>query len=176
MSQIVFLSDVYKNRRASGQMTGGSAGLLHLGFKIEITNVSDDTLRTVGLSGLAGIPAMQNQPVVSIHFVFIRHDFQKFELNLKRSFTGRQPGAVGNPKNMGINCDGGLSESGIQYNVGRFPTHSRQSFQRLTIRGYLAVMIIDKNLACPDDVYCFRVVEADGPDTGFQLFHPELNQ
>ena len=94
MSQIVFLSDVYIIRRASGQMTGGSAGLLHLRFEIEITKVSDDALWTVGLSGLARIPAMQNQPVVRIHFVFIRHDLQKFELNLKRCFAGRQPGAV----------------------------------------------------------------------------------
>jgi len=102
-------------------------GSLGLGFKT--AKVPDDTFRAVGFSRFAGVPAVQDQPMVCVMPVFLRDGFEKFELHLERRFSFCQAGAIGYAENMGVNGYGGFAESCVEHDVRRFPAHSRKTFE-----------------------------------------------
>jgi len=95
---------------------------------------------------------MQDQQVMRVLEKFLRSRAGKFVLYLYYVFAGRQPGAVRNPKNMGVHGDGGLPECRIQNDIGGLAADTGQGFQCGPLRGYFAVVVIEQVLAKPHDM------------------------
>ena len=104
---------------------------------------------------------MQYQPVVGVLFVFIGDKFQQALFDFQDVFAGRQAGAVGYPEYVGVHGNGGLTESGIEDDVCRFPADPRQFFQCRTVLRNLAGMAVNQDLAGLDNVFGFCIVQTD---------------
>ena len=90
----------------------------------EVTQILHDAFRTVWLARLAGVAAMQDQPMMGVLQEFFRNGLQQLQLNLQGCFTERQTGPVGDPENVCVHGDGRLSESRIKHDIGCFSSHT----------------------------------------------------
>ena len=126
-----------------------------------LTKVIDDTPAAFRFARHAGITAVQDQPVVGVLFVLIGDELQQALLDFQDVFAGRQAGAVGYPEYVGIHGNCGLTESGIEDDVCRFPANPRQFFQCRAVLRNLAGMAANQDIAGLDNVFCFCIVQAD---------------
>ena len=60
--------------------------------------------------------------------VRLGHDPQKLLLDFERCLAGGEAGAVGDPKNVGIDRNGRLAESDVEDHVCGFAANPRQRF------------------------------------------------
>ena len=74
---------------------------------------------------------------------------------------------------MRIHGDSGMAKGGIQNDIGRFTSHTGQTFQCMAIFGYLTVIVFAENFTCLDDVFSLGVKQANGFD---MLFQPSFLQ
>lgn len=118
---------------------------------------------------------MQYQPVVGILPVLPGYEFQQLLFDFQDVFARRQTGAVGYPEYVGIHGDSGVAEGGIENDVGRFPADTRQFFQGFPAFGDPAAVSPGQDMAGLDDVFGFRIVQADGFDVLLQPLcaHPD---
>jgi hypothetical protein len=69
------------------------------------------------------------------------------KFNLKRIFAWRQPGAVGDPEDMGVDGDRGQAEGNVGHHIGGLAPDPRQGFEGLAACRYFTAILIDQNLA-----------------------------
>jgi len=62
---------------------------------------------------------MEYQPVMCVKQVLLRYALKQFALDDQRGFPERQPGSIGDPKNMRVHGHCGLSECSVEYDIGR---------------------------------------------------------
>ena len=79
-----------------------------------------------GLARQTGITAEQNQPVMGMQLVFIRHPLFQFIFYGKHSFPRCETGPVGDPEYVCIHRDGGLVEGIVEYHIGGFSADTWQ--------------------------------------------------
>jgi len=94
----------------------------------------------------------------------LRHDLFEPELDLKRVFSRRQAGAVGNTEDVRVDRERLLPEGGIQDDVGGLAADARQLLQLLASPGYLSIMIADQRFGQSNDVLGLGVEQADRLD------------
>lgn len=108
--------------------------------------IDDYAFRACWLTRLAGITAVENQPVVRALAVFLWSGAQQFSLHFEGRFARRQSGAVADPKNMRIDGDGWLTKCRVQYHVGGFAPNTRQRFQIFSVFGQLTGVPFEQQL------------------------------
>ena len=86
-----------------------------------------------GLRRLADIAPMQDQPVMGMAQILFGNDFQQSLLDLQRSLSGRQPGAVSKTKEMRIDGDGGFAENDVENHIGGLAPDAGQGFQSFAL-------------------------------------------
>ena len=69
---------------------------------------------------------MQNEPVMGVLAVSLRHPFEQFLLDLDDILARRQAGPVGQPEYVGIDRDCRFAERRIEHNVGGFAADAGQ--------------------------------------------------
>jgi hypothetical protein len=124
------------------------------------------------LARLAGVAAVQDQPVVGVEQEFFRHEFQQLLLDDVDVLARRQAGAVGDAEDVRVHRHGRLAERGVQHHVGGLAAHARQGFQRFAVFRHFAAMQLDQHLAGRDHVLGLGLVQADGLDVVFNSSSP----
>src|SRR6056297_159329 len=102
------------------------------------------TLGTAGLARLAGVAAVQDQPVVGVEQKGLGHAFEQGLLDRQRRLSSGQSGSVADPEDMRIHGHGRLTEGGIEYHVGGLPADAGQGLELGPGPGDLAVMLVDQ--------------------------------
>ena len=113
-------------------------------FFPEFAQVGDRAGRAVRLARLAHITSVQDQPVVRIQLEFIRHQSQQAFFNLKHGLSRCDAGAITDPEDMGVNCNGWLPEGRIQDDVGSFPSYPGKLFQLIPVAGNLTAVVLNQ--------------------------------
>ena len=134
------------------------------GFTVEAAQIAHRAIGATRRAGLADMAPEQDQPMMGVLQILLRNDLIELVLDLIGRLAGGQAGAVGNPKNMGVDGDGGLAEHGVENDAGGFAPDSGQRLQGRTIARHLSAMALDQQFAQGDDVFGLGVVEADGAD------------
>ena len=78
------------------------------------------------LASYTGIATVQDQPVMRVFFKLIRDKFKQFFLDLVDVVARRYTGSIGHPEDVGIDGNGGLTERGIENNIGRLSAYPWQ--------------------------------------------------
>ena len=78
---------------------------------------------------LADIAAVENEPVMCVHFEPLWHRFLQAQFYLEGHPSGAEPVLFLDPEQMRIDRDRWCSKSGVYHNICRLATHSRQSYQ-----------------------------------------------
>ncbi len=110
---------------------------------------------------------------MSIFFEFFRGQAKEPFFDLERGLAGRNTGAVGDTKNMGIDRDCRFAESRVQNDVGCLAADAGQLFEFRPGFRHLAIVVVDQDPAGLDDVFGLVVEQADGFDIGLQAVHAE---
>jgi len=84
--------------------------------------------------------------------IFRCDEFEKFVLHGAHRLASAKARAIGDAKDMRVDGDGGLAERGIEHDVGRFASHSRQRLECLAGLRHLAAVLRDQRGAGGDDV------------------------
>lgn len=125
---------------------------------VKSAEVGKKAVRAIGLSGLADVAAMQDQPVVGSCEFCIRDVFYQLHLGLQRVFSPfRKPDPLRHPENMGINCHGRKVKGYRSNHIGGFPSHPGKLLQRIHISGNLTAKITHQHLSHPREVGCLIV-------------------
>ena len=107
---------------------------------------------------------------MGILFECIRDELKQIVLDLQRGFTRRDPGAIGHPKNMGVNGDMRLTERSVEDNIGGFASDPGQ-FPQFVIGGrHPGTMFVFEDAAGLHNIFSFGVIQADGLDVCFEFF------
>src|SRR5690606_29266959 len=110
-------------------------------FLLVFTKVLDAALRALGRASHADVAPMQDQPVMGVEQERCRNDFFKLAFDFDYVFTGGDPGAVGNAKDMRINRDRGMPECRVEHHVRRFPSYAGQGLKRFPVFGNPAAVL-----------------------------------
>ena len=62
---------------------------------------------------------------MSVELVLVRHDFEQFFFDCHHVLAWRDAGAVGDPEDVRIDCDGRLAEGDVQNHIGGFAADPR---------------------------------------------------
>jgi hypothetical protein len=87
--------------------------------------------------------------------------FDQLVLDGAHVLARRQAGAVGDAEDMRVDRHGRLAERGVEHDVGRLAAHAGQRFQRFAVVRHLASMVFDQQPAERDNVFGFRIEQAD---------------
>jgi len=112
--------------------------------------------------------------VVRVLLVLQRHMLEQSQLDRQRALAGRDAGAVGNAKNMGIDCNGRLAEGGIQHHVGGFAADTGQGFQFFARLRNVAAMARNQQARSLDQVFGLGAKQAYGLDKGNDAGHTQF--
>ena len=87
----------------------------HLGkiFVFEFTQIENGTAGAVWILGFATVTAVQKNPVVRFFFEVFGDDFEQFFFYFQRRFSDGKTRTVTHAKDMGVDCDRGLTEGNI---------------------------------------------------------------
>ena len=107
---------------------------------------------------------MQNQPVMRILAVFLRHLLEQFFLHGEYVFSRGQSRAIGHTEDMCIHGDRRMTEGGIENHVGGFASNTRQGLQCFARGWHLSAMFFNEELASLQNMGGFGVIETDGLD------------
>ncbi len=136
-----------------------------------LAQVGDDAFLAQRLARDARVASVQDQPVVRVQFVVRRdHRFQ-FLLDLERIFSRRQPGAVADAEDVGVDRDGRLAERDVEHHIGGLAPDARQRLQRLARARHLPAMLGHQPARQLDHVLGLGAEQPDGLD---QLAHALL--
>src|SRR5690606_18093201 len=124
--------------------------------------VGNDAARALRAPCLADIAAMQQQPVVSVLAKFGRRQPREPCLHFHRGLACGDARPVRDPEYMRVHWNYRLSVRGIEDDVGGFPAYAGQCLQFRTRPGYLATILFHQDPAGLDDVFGFRVEQANG--------------
>jgi len=94
----------------------------------------------------------------------IRHDLKQLLLDLERRAAGREPGAIANPEDVGVDRNGRLAERDVEHHVGGLAAHARQRFERLARGRHHAAILIDQPPRERDHVLGLGTKETNGLD------------
>ena len=85
-------------------------GRLTRGFRLrrKAAEIGDDAVGTARLARDADVAPVQDQPVMGVKLVLVRHDGFETVLDLARDFAGREAGAISDPEDMRVDRDRGL--------------------------------------------------------------------
>lgn len=107
---------------------------------------------------------MEDEPVVGVHAVFVRHDLLQFFFHLVRRGAGGEAGAVGDPEDMRVYCHGRLREGHVEDDIRGFTPDAGELHQFVAIRRNLAAVIIDEDLGEGVDILRLGIEKTDGFD------------
>ena len=96
-----------------------SDGLFY-GFAFVFAQVVDDASVAEGFLRLAGVAAVEDEPVVGVEDEFFRDDFDQFVFHFAHVFSRGEVHAVGDAEDVGIYGHRGLAEGGVEDDVGGF--------------------------------------------------------
>src|SRR5476649_2109692 len=116
-------------------------------LRLELADVVDDAARALGLARLAGVSAVQDQPVVRVQAEFLGHPLQQLQLHFERVLAGREAGAVADPEDMRVDGDGRLAERHVHHHVGGLAADAGEVLQLGVCMRYLAAMPLEQELA-----------------------------
>ena len=68
----------------------------------------------------------------------------QLQLDLERVLAGREPGAVADAEDVGVDRDGRLAEGDVEHHVGGLAADAGQRLQRLARVRHLAAMLGDR--------------------------------
>ena len=102
--------------------------------------------------------------MVRILLELLRYESEQLLLDFQHGFTRGNPGSVCYSEDMGIDCDGRLSEGRIQDHVCRLAPDSGQGLQRFDIPGNLSLVPLEQQPTRCDDVTGFAVEQSDRAD------------
>ena len=100
-----------------------SDGLFY-GFAFVFAQVVDDASVAEGFLRLAGVAAVEDEPVVGIEDEFFRDDFDQFVFHFAHVFARGEVHAVGDAEDVGVYSHRGLAEGGVEDDVGGFPPYA----------------------------------------------------
>src|SRR5262249_6843877 len=66
----------------------------------------------------AGVAAVQDQPMMSVQLVFLRHLLLETEFDRENGLARSQIGAIADSEDMGVDRDGRLSERDVENDIG----------------------------------------------------------
>jgi len=95
---------------------------------------------------------VQDQPVVRVAPEGLRDDLLQLRLDFVDRLARREPRAIADPENVGVDCKGLLAERRVEHHVGGLAAHARQRLELFSGARHLAVVMIDQRLAEQDDV------------------------
>ena len=94
----------------------------------------------------------------------LRHNFLELQFDLERILARGEAGAVAHTKDVRVDREGFLTESGVEHDVRRLPSDTRQLLELFAGSRNLAGMIADQGFGQGDDVLRLGVEKADGLD------------
>lgn len=136
----------------------------------EVFNVASPALR---LAGLAGVSAVENQPMMGTLSKARGHVPLEGLLDGENSPARGEPHAVRDPKNMGVNRKGLPAKCGVEDNIGSLATHPRQGLQGLAILWHKAIVLIEKARAGLNHMLGLGAIEADRLDEWDEAVYPK---
>jgi hypothetical protein len=113
--------------------------------------------------------------VVSVPSEGLGDDLLELGFDLVHTFAGRQPRAIADAENVGVDRERLLAEGSIEHDVGGLAADAGKRLQFLTRSRNLAMMVSDQRLAECDDVLRLGVEQADRLDRITQAFLAERN-
>ena len=116
------------------------------------------------LARLAGVAAVQDQPVVGVAPEGLRHNLLEPGLDRIDILPGSKAGAVADTKDVSVDGESFLAEGGVEHDVGGLSAHSGKFLQILSSSRNLGAVIFDQRFAQCDDVFRLGVEQADRPD------------
>src|SRR6185503_14104461 len=138
-----YLRQVSKKKSRAWSRVGSNI-LALFGLAPEFAQVPDQAFRAARLAGEAHIAAVQYQPVVGVAQEFRRNELEQLVFDLARILAGCEPGPVGDTKDVCVDCDRGLAESGVQDDIRRLAADAGQALQRFARSRHLAAMVRDQ--------------------------------
>ena len=115
----------------------------------------------------ANVTAAQNQPVKHVDLEFFWYDFKQLFLSLAQIFYEVPPGVVRDAKNMCVDSNSRMAESGIENNVRGFAADTGQRLQQSSILRDVAIVLGDQDFAWLNHVLRFGIKQADRFDVIF---------
>src|SRR5712692_5213164 len=96
------------------------------GFRFfpKFAQIPDDAVWAGGLSRLADVAPVQDQPVVRVLAEALGNELEELVLDLPHVLARREAGAVGDSKDMRVHRNGRMAEGGVEDHIGRFPADS----------------------------------------------------
>src|SRR5215510_11034145 len=95
-----------RNIDFSGSFGAQDGGIRRTRFRLEEAKIIHYAAWTFRLARLAGVAAMQDQPVMRMQPVFLRHALQQLQFDLERVLARREAGAVADAEDVGVYRDG----------------------------------------------------------------------
>ena len=92
-----------------------------------------------------------------VQLVMRRRLLLEFLLHRERRFTGGQPCAIADAKDMRIDRNGRFTKCNIEDDVRGLAAHARQLLKRLSIPRHFAAVLFNQEFAQGDDVLAFAL-------------------
>ena len=105
---------------------------------------------------------------------FRRSELHELALDFLRRLPGREPGAVGNAKDMRVDRNRRVAEGDVEHHVGGLASDPRQFYQRRMIGRHFASMLVDELAAQREDVFGLGAEQADRLDVRDQACVAQL--
>jgi len=90
---------------------------------------------------------MKNQPVMGVLLKLLGHQPAESGLDFERRFSRCDAGAIGDPEDVGVDRDGGLTKCGVEHDIGCFATYPGERFQLFAAPRDLAAVLLDEQSA-----------------------------
>jgi len=126
--------------------------------------VDDGAAPAFGSARLAGVAAMQDQPVVRIATKRRRHQLVEFPFDHEHGLARREASAVGDAKDVCVDGEGFRTKGAVHDDIGGLASDPGQRFERGGVGGHFAVVIGDQRTRQRDDVLCLGVEQPDRLD------------
>src|ERR1044072_814259 len=103
--------------------------------------IVDDAALAQRLARDAGVAAMQDQPMMRMELVCVRHNLFEVQLALERRQSRRHGGAVADAKDVRVDRDGLLAERDVEHDVRGLAPDAGQRLERLAAARNLSAML-----------------------------------
>ena len=133
--------------RAEAGVSHGFARRHQRGLARPLAQVGDHAPLAQRPARQAGVAAVQDQPVVRVQHVLLGDHLEQLQLDRQRVLARRQPGAVADAENVGVDRHGRLAERDVEHHVGGLAADAGQRLQRLARARHLAAVLGDELLA-----------------------------
>ena len=146
-----------RNTRAGGSSAGGSSaggssagdsrarGLLDR-VLIKTANIRQKACLTHGFSGFALVASVQNEPVVGIEAISLRHNVKQIGFYSLWFFGVRESQAPAHAADVCVHGDRRLVESDVQNDIRRFSADAGKLYECLELVGNVALVVLDEPL------------------------------